>query len=229
MEMKKIEEYVNCLLESWAVYNSGEEFVVWQTLHDLLMAVSRYELMSDMHKEMTTQLCKKLQHHFKTKFVLRERKETRKKKNFPPYPLLKEKIKKETEEKDIYIVCDADSGFDEDLLKRLKVFEVECGKYVGEYGQDMIDDFVRYWTLPNQTTGRMRFEEERYWQLSSKLKSWQKNSNTVNDKVAAMSLTKKQQKQQKASDRLWQQYADMKKGAVSHEEWLRMKEKETKT
>ena len=60
MELAKVEQYVSCLLESWAVYDSGEERVVWQTLHDLLMAVSRYELMTDRYKEMTTQLCKKL-------------------------------------------------------------------------------------------------------------------------------------------------------------------------
>jgi hypothetical protein len=31
------------------------------------------------------------------KIILKERKETKKKKNFPPYPLLKEKEKTETE------------------------------------------------------------------------------------------------------------------------------------
>ena len=45
MEIEKIEGYVRGLLESWALHEDGEERVVWETLHDLLMAVSRYELM----------------------------------------------------------------------------------------------------------------------------------------------------------------------------------------
>ena len=74
MELEKIEGYVRCLLESWALHEDGEERVVWETLHDLLMAVSRYELMSAAEKDMTTKLCKKLQYHFETKFSLKERK-----------------------------------------------------------------------------------------------------------------------------------------------------------
>ena len=182
------------------IYEDGEERVVWETLHDLLMAVSRYELMSAAEKDMTTKLCKKLQYHFETKFSLKERKRKAKKENFPPNPLIKEKRTKEKEENTTPTVCDADSGFDEDLLKRLRAFEAKCEKYVGKYGREMIDNFVRYWTMPNQETGKMQFEEKTYWRLSSMLKSWQKNSNTIYNKVASMRLTKAQQKKQKTSD-----------------------------
>ena len=240
MEQERIESYVRCLLESWALYENGEEQEVWHALHDLLMAVSRYEVMSDADKELTTKLCKKLQYHFDTKFNLKERKRKSKKENFPPNPLIKEKQKKEKEQKKIYIVCDADSGFDEGLLKRLKAFEAKCEKYVGKYGREMIDDFICYWTLPNQTTGKMHFEEERYWRLSSKLKSWRMNSNTINNEVAAMRMTTEQKKHQKTTDtvsfqqqqaaerednnaRLEQEIAERKRNAVSYEEYLAMK------
>ena len=33
MEIEKIEGYVRCLLESWALHEDGEERVVWETLH----------------------------------------------------------------------------------------------------------------------------------------------------------------------------------------------------
>ena len=99
MELEKIEGYVRCLLESWALHEDGEERVVWETLHDLLMAVSRYELMSAADKDMTTKLCKKLQYHFETKFSLKERKRKAKKENFPPNPLIKEKQTKDKEQK----------------------------------------------------------------------------------------------------------------------------------
>ena len=240
MEIKKIEGYVRCLLESWALHEDGEERVVWETLHDLLMAVSRYELMSAAEKDMTTKLCKKLQYHFETKFSLKERKRKAKKENFPPNPLIKEKQTKDKEQKTLSTVCDADSGFDEDLLERLETFKQQCEKYVGKYGRAMVDDFIRYWTLPNQTTGRMRFEEQRYWRLSSKLKSWQNKSYTLDDAAASMRLTKAQQKKRKEGDeerrskelaaqreeanaRREAEIEQSKAGAVSYEEWEAMK------
>jgi len=246
MEYAKIEGYVRCLLESWALHEDGEERVVWETLHDLLMAVSRYELMPADEKDMTTKLCKKLQYHFETKFALKERKRKAKKENFPPNPLIKEKQTKDKEQKTLSTVCDADSGFDEDLLERLRAFEEKCEKYVGKYGRAMVDDFIRYWTLPNQTSGRMRFEEQRYWNLSSKLKSWQTKSFTIDDAAAAMRLTKVRKKQQKeqsdakaqqeiaaqreeANARREAEIEQSKAGAVSYEEWLAMKEEKNKT
>jgi hypothetical protein len=108
----------------------------------------------------------------------------------------------------------------------------------------MVDDFIRYWTLPNQTTGRMRFEEQRYWRLCSKLKSWQTKSYTLDDAAAAMRLTKtrKQQAQEQtataqqreqaaereaANARREQEQEASKAGAVSYEEWKAMKEQTT--
>ena len=225
MELAKVEQYVSCLLESWALYDSGEERVVWQTLHDLLMAVSRYELMTDRYKEMTTQLCKKLQHHFDTRFILKERKRKAKKEKFPPNPLLKEKQTKEKEEKNPPTVCDAEQD----------AFRKECLEYVGKYDQQQVANFYHYWTERDET-GRMRFQNQRYFNVGTRLGRWVKNQYTANDTAAAERIKKSRSRQDKqqavaqerneANDRLWQQYADMKKGAVSHEEWLAMKEKE---
>lgn len=224
MELAKVEQYVSCLLESWAVYDSGEERVVWQTLHDLLMAVSRYELMTDRYKEMTTQLCKKLQHHFDTRFILKERKRKAKKEKFPPNPLLKEKQTKEKEEKPLSLVYDAKEAFRKECLKRL-----------GQYDEQQLADFYHYWSQEN-SEGQMRFESERFWNIDNRLKRWVTNNYAAANSAAAERIKKSRSRQDKqqvvaqerneANDRLWQQYADMKKGAVSHEEYLRMKEKE---
>ena len=73
MEEHRIEEFVDCLLESWALDDDGDERVVKLTLHDLLMAVSRFEVMKDGQKALTMALCKKLQEHFDTKFSIKER------------------------------------------------------------------------------------------------------------------------------------------------------------
>ena len=88
MEDYRIGNFVNDQLENWALYKDGDEKVVWQTLHDLLWAWSRYELMSAKHRALTTALCNKMQINFDTKCILKERKTKRKKEIFPLKPLL---------------------------------------------------------------------------------------------------------------------------------------------
>ena len=231
MEIEKIEGYVRCLLESWALHEDGEERVVWETLHDLLMAVSRYELMSAADKDMTTKLCKKLQYHFETKFSLKERKRKAKKENFPPNPLIKEKQTKEIEKKHLSLVCDAKSAFRE-----------ECLSYVGQYDTQLVTDFYNWWSEENPKSGKMRFEDMRYWNTKKRLERWVKNAFSSDNKAASERLTKAQKRQQKTSDEEQRskevaeerrradeererQQAENKARAVTHEEWLAMRMK----
>ena len=229
MDETRIDQYVRCLLESWAVSEDGTERVVWHTLHDLLMAVSRFELMSDAEKDMTTKLCKKLQYHFETKFNLKDRKRKTKKENFPPNPLIKEKEKKEKEEKMCVCVGDAD----------LEAFRKECLSYIGQYDQQLVANFYNYWT-ERDTTSRMRWQKQRFWNTGKRLARWVKNQYSSDISAASERLTKargKQQKQQamadeqaaqaqqrtEANDQLEREIAHRKATAVSYEEWQAMK------
>ena len=99
MEQTRIERYVVDLLTVSAVNRDGSERSVYDTLYHLLMAVASFEQLSNDEKQLVKQMKKKLQYFFCARFSLKERKETKKKKNFPPNPLIKEKAKKETEEK----------------------------------------------------------------------------------------------------------------------------------
>ena len=62
------------------------------------------------------------------KFNLKERKGRKEKKTSPSYSPIKVKAQEAKGENNTYIVCDADSGFDEDLLKRYEVFKKKCKK-----------------------------------------------------------------------------------------------------
>lgn len=242
MEYDKIEQNVVDLLNLSGIENEG--LVVQQTLHHMLMCVKLYETLDAEQRERVAKWRKHFQFLIDIKFNLKERKGRKDKKNSPSYSPIKEKPQEAKAEKTLSTVCDPDSGFDEDLLERLRAFEEECEKYVGKYGRTMVDDFIRYWTLPNQTTGRMRFEEQRYWRLSSKLKSWQTKSFTLDDAAAAMRLTKTRKQQAKeqaetaqqreraaereaANARREQEREAAKAGAVSYEEWKAMKEQTT--
>ena len=235
MEYAKIEGYVRCLLESWALHEDGEERVVWQTLHDLLMAVSRYELMSAAEKDMTTKLCKKLQYHFETKFSLKERKRKAKKENFPPNPLIKEKQTKEIEKKVCVCVCDAKEAFRQ-----------ECLGFIGQYDKQLVANFFNYFTQPGRKTGKMLFEEQRHWSTKNRLELWVNNQHSADIMAASERLKKARGKRQKASDeearskqlaaereeadaRREREQEESKAGAVSREEWLAMKAEKNKT
>ena len=234
MEYAKIEGYVRCLLESWALHEDGEERVVWETLHDLLMAVSRYELMSAAEKDMTTKLCKKLQYHFETKFALKERKRKAKKENFPPNPLIKEKQTKEIEKKVCVCVCDAKEAFRQ-----------ECLGFIGQYDKQLVANFFYYYSQPTKS-GKMLWQVQKHWSTKNRLELWVNNQHSADIMAASERLKKARGKRQKASDeearskqlaaereeadaRREREQEESKAGAVSREEWLAMKAEREKT
>ena len=97
--MAKVERYVSDLMTVSGVEKEGKEQNVGLALYHLLVSAALHDLMSDDDKALFKALTKKLQYFFCTRLSLKERKETKKKKNFPPNPLIKEKAKKETAEK----------------------------------------------------------------------------------------------------------------------------------
>jgi hypothetical protein len=154
MELTKIEQDIVNLLNLSGIDNEGH--VVQQTLHHMLMCVKLYETLDAEQRARVAKWRKHFQFLNNIRFNLKERKGRKDKKVSPSHSPIKEKPQEAKAEKTLSTVCDPDSGFDEDLLARLKVFEEQCERYVGKYGRTMVDDFIRYWTLPNQTTGRMR-------------------------------------------------------------------------
>lgn len=237
MEIGRIERYVSDLLECSAVGRDGAEATVYDALFRLLTAVSLYEQMSDEEKTFFTAMKKKLQYFFCASFNVKERKETKKKKNFPPNPLIKEKAKKETAEKE----TEQNTATGDAVLEG---FRKECLRYVGQYGLELVTDFYYHWKQVDKETGKRLFEGKRCFDIDSQLRAWSRSEFTLSKESAAM---RKQQAEKKlakesgaqslqqavaqerneANDRLWQQYDDMKKGAVTHEEWLAMKNKKT--
>ena len=191
MELARIERYVSDLMTVSGVEKEGKEQSVGLALYHLLMSAALRDLMDDGEKELFRLLTKKLQYFFCTKLSLKERKETKKKKNFPPHPLLKEKDKKETEEKNI------------DIAGRRDAFKKECAQYVGQYDRQRLEDFFYYWAEEASSTGKMRFELEKTWNTEYRLRRWMNTKYSVDNTAAAIRL----QKQKKQGDALERQQA----------------------
>ena len=62
------------------------------------------------------------------------------------------------------------------LAKRKDTFIQSVKAFAPVYGEDMTNDFIDYWTEPNKSGTRMRYELERTWDVSRRLARWAKNN-----------------------------------------------------
>ena len=76
--------------------------------------------------------------------------------------------------------------------------------YQDRYSKDMLNQFFLYWTEPNKSLTKMRFEMEKVWDISRRLATWYRNNNKHNG-----TDFKEQQRQQRIreSAELFARYA----------------------
>ena len=64
----------------------------------------------------------------------------------------------------------------EKVEQRKTRFKQELSLYVSKYGASMITDFYEYWSEMNKGGTKMKFEKEKTWELSKRLKRWSDNN-----------------------------------------------------
>ena len=64
------------------------------------------------------------------------------------------------------------------MEKRKQAFLMQLTPFFSRYGQAMCQDFSDYWTEPNRSRTKMRFELERTWDLARRLATWSKRDNS---------------------------------------------------
>ncbi len=108
-----------------------------------------------------------------------ERKEE--KEEFPPAPPIEEK--KEKKEENTHPVRRArEKNPKEALEKRRKDFISSLETHVERYGREMVDQFADYWTEPNRSCTKMRFELQKTWNTAMRLATWARNDKLFNQK-----------------------------------------------
>jgi hypothetical protein len=50
------------------------------------------------------------------------------------------------------------------------------------YGKDLLNEFYHYWTEPNKSNTKMKFELQQTWSLERRLTTWSKNDKNFNRK-----------------------------------------------
>ena len=237
METERIERYVNDLLEVSGVCRSDEAAQpVRRLLHHLYTAVAMYELMGDDERGLIACIQKKLRYFFSSRCDLKERKRNREKEKSPLHPSYKEKetevkVKEEKQTEQNTATGDA----------VLEGFRKECLRHVGQYGQELVEDFYYHWKQVDKKTGKRLFEGKRCFDIDSQLRAWSKSEYTLSKETAALRLEHEERKRPKqqaadsagqqqqsaereeANARLEREIAERKAGAVSYEEYLKMK------
>ena len=84
----------------------------------------------------------------------------------------------------------------ENIEKRNKSFYKSLVPYVDVYGKELIRAFYDYWTEPNKSKTKMRFELEKTWDVKRRLNTWASREK-INSK--SHGTDKEQQQQERAN------------------------------
>ena len=68
------------------------------------------------------------------------------------------------------------------LEARSQIFKDSLLIYKDKYQVNMLKEFYNYWTEPNQSKSKMRFELEKTWSVERRLETWAKRENSFNVK-----------------------------------------------
>ena len=94
---------------------------------------------------------------------------------------IKEKLSKESKKKD-FCISATDVAPSAKINVRKMDFYNSLVPYVDKYGKEMVRDFYDYWTEPNRSRTKMRFELERTFEVSRRLSTWAaREKNIVNN------------------------------------------------
>ena len=112
-----------------------------------------------------------------------DNKETKQKnEEIPPAPPKEEK--KQNKENSPSPACarkEISAKTDEErLAQRRQRFIDTLQPFAARYGEEMIRQFADYWTEPNRSNTRMRFELQRTWNTSLRLARWARNDYAFN-------------------------------------------------
>lgn len=72
-----------------------------------------------------------------------------------------------------------------DLKKREDEFKKSIEPYLQKYGREMCNDFYMYWTEPNKSKTKLRFEMQKTWDVGRRLVTWAKNNQKYKKPISA--------------------------------------------
>ena len=235
IKMEEIVNKVDMLLADKGLTQNCDEPTVRQLLLHLYTAIDIYRYMTQAEKNAAGSWFRAFDNSFTLRNFLKERKRKREKEKSPLHPSYKEKSGVKEKAQNPHTIK---RGRAVSMDERKMAFLLECEKYYERYGKKMVDAFYCHWSEENKADNMLRFEYETTWNTGKRLYKWKHNPISAAEEAANLRLAKAQGKQvpvdtaeqkrqaaerEDANERLFRQIEENKKGAVSREEWLRMK------
>ena len=200
-------------------------------------AVKMYWSMSPEDRVLVSEWHKKFTRFYSLKNFLKERQRSSRKKSSPPAPPY---LDKEVQDKD-EIPSLSPARVRKTLQVRQEMFWNELLQYEGKYDRQMLLAFYYYWA--EKVTGRrkMKMEVMTSWDTEYRLAAWSKRSFNKNDEAAEIRLERAKKsggkqpdannaelkaiaaKRAEDNEKLEREIKERKAGAVSYEEYLKMK------
>ena len=75
------------------------------------------------------------------------------------------------------------------MQPRKEAFIEELRRFTSIYPPDMLNEFYQYWTEPNRTFTKMRFEMQKTWSLDGRLRTWSRNYKKKNNNNGRREIT----------------------------------------
>ena len=79
---------------------------------------------------------------------------------------------------------------EKELESRQTNFENSVMENKNKYTKDMLTNFIQYWTEPNKSKSKMRFEMEKTWDTTRRLYAWEKRSKNSFNGQATVDIPK---------------------------------------
>lgn len=89
---------------------------------------------------------------------------------------------KETKESNTNVLPKKAASSDAPIKQREILFYESLKPYLDDYGKEMLREFYDYWSEPNKSKSKMRFEGEKTWDIGRRLKRWSNNNFEKNGK-----------------------------------------------
>ena len=239
MQTEIIEQTVDRQLADVGIKRDFEEQAVRLMFFHLFCAIRYYRDMTYAEKNKAGFLYRtKFKNTYSLTGFFKERKRKRDKKGSPLHPSYKEESGVLGKDYKLHI----QQGGDASLFEiRQKAFWDACLKFEPEYDRQLLLKFYCYWAEQVNGTELMLWETKKSWNMRLRLKAWSKKSYQLDDEASRLRLERAKGKMTKQSvktqepqaiaakraednEKLEQEIRERKQGAVSYEEYLKMKE-----
>jgi len=75
------------------------------------------------------------------------------------------------------------------ITNEKKEFGNSLKSFIPKYGEQMLRDFFTYWSEPNQSKTKLKFQMQKTWELSGRLQTWKRLSEKNNIKNGTNKIT----------------------------------------